>query len=150
MEYPPLDTHDKVPVDAVQVLGEPQGALALVAEDNLLEARQRIREFPFRMNSAHFPPASTQTILHPISAYHAARPKSYIVRRYTTRQSIRTNRVKYPHFRKGVPCCAGPGSRGTEPWRGLYPGLVPGPRFPRLEGRAQFTSGPPGPSGFDP
>ena len=50
----------------------------------------------------------------------------------------------------GVPCCAGAGSRGTKPWRGLYPGLVPGPRLPRLEGRARDTSGPPGPSGFDP
>ena len=82
---------------------------------------------PFRMNSAHFPPTSMQIILPPISAQYAARPKSYIVRRYTTRQNIRTNRVKYPHFRKGVPCCAGAGSRGTEPWR--HP-TVPPPRGP--------------------
>ena len=72
---------------------------------------------PLRMNSAHFPPASMQIILPPISAQYAARPKSYIVRRYTIRQNIRSNRVKYPHFRKGVPRCAGAGSRGTKPWR---------------------------------
>ena len=42
----------------------------------------------------------------------------------------------------GVPCCAGAGSRGIK--------LRPHAAFFHLEGRAQDTSGPPGPTGFDP
>ena len=42
----PQDTQDPIPVDALQVLNEPQGAFALVAEDGLPETRQEVRELP--------------------------------------------------------------------------------------------------------
>ena len=82
---------------------------------------------PFRMHSAHFPPTSTQTTSTPPSARPATPAKSYILRRRTTTYIIRTNRVNYFHLRNGIPCCAGAGSRGTEPWR--HP-TVPPPRGP--------------------
>ena len=42
----PQDTQDPIPVDALQVLNEPQGAFALVAEDGLPETRQEVRKLP--------------------------------------------------------------------------------------------------------
>ena len=88
---------------------------------------------PFRMHSAHFPPTSTQTTSTPPSARPATPAKSYILRRRTTTYIIRTNRVNYFHFRNGVPCCAGAGSRGIKlrPHAAIFPPRGPSARYGR-------------------